>query len=115
MIDNTNKKALRNIFIWTICGIAGIVVFGTYIQAELTHRFYSKEIPGQELCPKKTNSLRYWKVIKYERYRKEAVMLCFYEERESNVEVTLNLTDKWNVVRTNRMFTKGGLYWPLYL
>jgi hypothetical protein len=112
---NTQRKYFRNLFLAIFFGILVILIISSYVQAEVTNKLYSKEINGGVLCPNKTSNLRYFKVIKYEKYRNSAVMLCMYEDRKLNVETVLSYTDKWEVIRTNKLFTKGGWYWPIYL
>jgi hypothetical protein len=112
---NTERKYFRNLFFAIFSGILIILIIGSYIQAEVTNTLYAKEIDGVELCPEKSSDLRYYKVIKYEKYRNSAVILCMYSDRKLNVETVLSYTDQWEVIRTNKLFTKGGWYWPIYL
>jgi hypothetical protein len=112
---NTQRKYFRNLFVAILGGILIILIIGSYVQAEITNKFYAKEIDGFILCPEKSSELRYYKIIKYEKYRNSAVMLCMYEDRKLNVETVLSFTNQWEVIRTNKLFTKGGWYWPIYL
>jgi hypothetical protein len=111
---NTQRNKFRNLFLIIFGAILVIVIIGSYVQVEITNKLYSKEINGTILCPKKSSELRYYKLMKYEKYRNSAVMLCMYQERANNVEIVLSYTEKWEVIRTNKLFTKGGWYWPIY-
>ncbi len=114
MIHNTQSKYLRNSFIWIILAIVLIIIFGSYIQVELATKVHKNELNGNEYCPKKLSELSYYKIVKYEKYKKDAVLYCIYKDKSSNSEVRLNYTDKWQIVSANRMFQKSGLHWPLY-
>ena len=78
---------------------------------------YNNQITDvQALCQKKNSPLKYYKIIDYEKRKKEIIVHCIYIDRRQNSEVIANLIgDKWVQVRVNKLVEKAGLYWPLYL
>jgi hypothetical protein len=115
MQKSSKSRPIRNATLWIIASIVAIVLISSYIQAEIVTNLYAKDIPNiEELCAKKSSDLKGYKLLKYEKYRKELVMYCLYENPKLNTRITANLTNIWTVVQTDKLNEKGGLYWPIY-
>lgn len=93
------------------------MLLSSYIQTEALTAIYRDQIPEiDEMCPKKEYSLKYYKILKYEKSRKDLLMQCIYKDGHQNSEVIANLIgDKWVRVRVNKLNEKRGFYWPIYL
>jgi hypothetical protein len=117
MLLKTQNEYYKTFFWWLIAACIIIIFAVGYLQTEILTNAYSPEIPEiSALCAKRETELKYFKIIKYEKSRKELLLQCVYMEKLENSEIIANLIgEKWVKVRVNKLNEKGGLYWPIYL
>lgn len=117
MHPQKHSQYFKIFLLWFLAAIICLFLSSSYVKSEALTNIYASQIPDiNTLCQRKDSDLNYYKIINYEKRRKELVMYCIYEEGRYNSEVTANMiSGKWEQVRVNKLNEKGGLYWPVYL
>jgi hypothetical protein len=117
MNHNTQPRYYQTLFWWMFAIILLLSLSSSYIQSEAMTALYREQIKGiDDLCPKKDTPLKYFKIVKYEKSRKDLILQCIYKDGHQNSEITANLVkEAWKQVRVNKLNEKGGFYWPIYL
>jgi hypothetical protein len=59
-------------------------------------------------------NLKYFKILRYEKYRGYAQIICVYDKAEDNVLLTLNKTRQWEVITGKKLNQDRSFYWPIY-
>jgi hypothetical protein len=117
MNPKTHSQYFKIFFLWLLAAILSLFFFSSYIKSEFLTAIYSNQISDiDSFCNRKDATFKYYKIINYEKQRKELVLHCVYNDGHKNSEITANLIgEKWVQVRVNKLNEKGGFYWPLYL
>jgi hypothetical protein len=117
MNPQTHSQYFKIFFTWLFAAIIVLFFFSSYIKSEALTNIYSSQIGEiNTLCEQKDSDLKYYKIINYEKRRKELVLQCVYVDGHQNSEITANLSgEKWVKFRANKLNEKGGFYWPVYL
>lgn len=117
MSPQKHSQYFKIFFLWFSIAIICIFLFSSYIKSEVLTNIYASQIHSiNTLCQRKNSDLKYYKIISYEKRRRELIIQCVYQEGLYNSEVIANMIgDKWEQVRVNKLNEKGGLYWPIYI
>jgi hypothetical protein len=117
MNPQTHSQYYKIFFLWLLSAIVFIFFFSSYVKTEVMTSIYSNQILEiDNLCIQKDTDLKYYKIINYEKRRKELILHCIYQDSHKNSEITANIIgEKWVKVRVNKLNEKGGFYWPVYL
>jgi hypothetical protein len=117
MDSQKHSQYFKLFFLWLSIAIMSLFFFSCYVKAEMLTSIYTSQISDiDSLCQKKDANLKYFKIMQYEKQRKDLVLHCVYEDGHQNSETTANLIgQKWEKVRVNKLSERAGLYWPIYL
>ena len=117
MNSQSHTRYFKIFFTWLFAAIIALFFFSSYIKSEALTNIYNSQIVDIDiLCEQKGSELKYYKIINYEKRRKELALQCVYIDRHQNSEIIANLIgEKWVKVRVNKLNEVGGFYWPVYL
>lgn len=106
------------IFNFFIACVFFLVIFFGYLQSEILTFLYQKqfEYQSREFCQKKSENLKYTKIISLEKSKKKAVSLCIFQNREENLKVIFTHSSEiWSISHFEKLNQKNAFYWPIYL
>jgi|GEM_PF-4379500 len=107
---------INNIIRWFLLVFVLFSFFYSYLNVEITTFFRLKELEGDSICNQFHSGLKFTKVIRYEKYKNTARLLCVYNNYAANQHIDLNrLNDRWVVISRQDVNTKNNFYWPIYL
>jgi hypothetical protein len=117
MRDFTKKRMVLNFILPVAIFLLLAVGIVPYLNAEYLTREHGNEIQAMQFCIRSSPNakLKYYKVVRYEAPRRSAEIYCIYEDSEKNVRIVAEKRAGWNMLLSDRINTKNGLYWPLYL
>jgi hypothetical protein len=115
-MDNIRFQNFHNLFRWFLL-VFLIFSFGYgYLNTEILTTIRLQEFDYILLCKEPDKDLKFAKVIKYEKYRNTARLLCVYSDYSQNQYLDLNFkSDIWIIVSKEKVNTRYNFYWPIYL
>ena len=99
---------------------AAIFIFAAafaYIQSEVQTFLHISDIDSKKLCTVDTkSSLKYSKIVDYQRYRKSSEIFCIFADSKENSKLGLSLINNdWQIISKQKLNREGAFYWPIYL
>lgn len=107
---------INNLVRWFLLFFVVFSLFYSYLNVEILTSFRLAELEGDSFCEQSQDDFKFTKVIKHEKYKNTAKIMCVYQDYNKNQYLELNLkSEKWTVISREYINTKYNFYWPIYL
>jgi hypothetical protein len=90
----------------------------SYIQTEVLS--FGTNIDGVKIC--QTENLKYFKITSFDGKSGQAQILCIRNDLAQSsfhklnlVKTNFNRDQNWEIIFTQKIYTDGNLFWPIYL
>lgn len=103
---------------WFLTISIGFSILYAYLLVEITTLSHAKKIDLQLYCNPDQNfqNFKYSKILKFQKHRNTAKIVCIFKNPAENQLLELNLVDrKWTVVSRKFLNVDKSFYWPIYL